>query len=194
MGTPETLAREPRSAGPPLPDVRFEVLDQAGRVLPRGASGEIRVAFEGMPTGYHGPDAADRSRFRDGWFHPGDHGRLSAEGLVFVEGRIDDIVNVGGRKVSPRYVESILEEFPGVREAAVFVAEEGPEGQRIAAAIVASGPVDWAKLAAHAHAQLDVRAPVRYFEMTSLPRNAMGKLLREGLAERVVASATKRSG
>lgn len=181
MATPETLAREPRSAGPLLPDVRMDVLDEAGRVLPRGETGEIRVSFDGMATSYYGPDAGDRTRFRDGWFHPGDFGHISAQGLVFVEGRIDDIVNIGGRKVSPRFVETILEEFPGVREAAVFVDGEDPAGKRIAAAIVSSGAVDLAKLDAYARKELDVRAPARYVAVESLPRNAMGKLIRSEL-------------
>ncbi|MGZ5032130.1 MAG: class I adenylate-forming enzyme family protein [Usitatibacter sp.] len=178
MATPATLAREPRSAGLPGPGVRIEVLDEAGRALPAGATGEIRVSIPGMPTGYFGPDAGDRSRFRDGWFYPGDRGHLSPEGLVFLEGRIDDIINMGGRKVSPSFVESVLEDHPSVREAAVFVAGEGVGGTRIAAAIVPAGPIDWSALNAYALRELDVRAPVAYYEAASLPRNAMGKLQR----------------
>ncbi len=186
MATPEVLAREPGSAGLLAPDIRFEVLDEAGRVLPRGSTGEVRVAFDGMATSYYGPDSDDRSRFRDGWFHPGDLARISDDGLVYIEGRVDDIINIGGRKVSPRFVEAVLEEFPGVREAAVFVDGEGIEGTRIAAAIVASGPIDLKALAAYGLTQLDVRAPVRYVEVEALPRNAMGKLIREGLADVVI--------
>lgn len=183
MATPDVLLREPDSAGVLAPDIRFEVLDEAGRVLPRGSTGNVRVAFDGMATSYYGPDAQDRSRFRDGWFHPGDLARLSEDGLVFVEGRVDDIINVGGHKVSPRVVEALLEEFPGVREAAVFVDGVGIEGARMAAAIVAAGPLDLKALAAYGRAQLGVRAPVRYVEVEALPRNAMGKLVREGLAD-----------
>jgi acyl-coenzyme A synthetase/AMP-(fatty) acid ligase len=179
MATPAILAREPRSAGLPGPGVRIEILDEAGGALAAGATGTIRVSIPGMPTGYFGPDAADRSRFRDGWFYPGDRGHLSPEGLVFLEGRSDDVINIGGRKVSPSFVESVLEDHPAVREAAVLVAEEGPEGARIAAIIVPAGPIDWNALNAYAQRQLEVRAPVRYYEAASLPRNAMGKLLRD---------------
>jgi acyl-coenzyme A synthetase/AMP-(fatty) acid ligase len=181
MATPQTLAREPMSCGPLEPGVRMEVIDESGTALPAGQVGEIRVSIPDMPSGYEGPDAGDRTRFRDGWFHPGDRGHLSREGWVFLEGRIDDIINIGGRKVAPNFVESVLQDFPAVREAAVFVAEEGAEGARIAAVIVPDGPIDWAALHAHAVAQLEVRAPVRYYEAASLPRNAMGKLLREEL-------------
>jgi acyl-coenzyme A synthetase/AMP-(fatty) acid ligase len=193
IASPEVLAREPRSVGPPLPGVRFEVVDDGGNSVARGSPGQARVSFDGMPASYYGPDAGDTTRFRDGWFYPGDVARLSEEGLVFVEGRLDDVINLGGRKVSPRFVESILEEFPGVREAAAYVAGEGIGGLRLAAAIVPSGALDWRALARHAARVLDIRAPAHYFELDALPRNAAGKLLRDGLPAWVAANAKSRT-
>jgi acyl-coenzyme A synthetase/AMP-(fatty) acid ligase len=187
MATPGMLEREPGTAGALLPDIRFETLDGDGHALPRGGTGLVRVAFDGMPSSYYGPDEGDRSRFRDGWFHPGDMARLSAEGLVYLEGRGDDIINIGGRKVAPHFVESVLAEFPGVREAAVFASGEGIGGTRIAAAIVCNTALDWSGLARYAERALDVRAPARYFAVESLPRNDMGKVLRDDLASWVEA-------
>jgi acyl-coenzyme A synthetase/AMP-(fatty) acid ligase len=192
IATPEMLARDPGTAGMPLPGVRFETLDGEGRVLPRGGMGSVRVAFDGMPVSYYGPDGSDRSRFRDGWFHPGDIARLSQEGWIHVEGRGDDVINIGGRKVAPHFVESLLAEFPGVREAAVFPAGGGIGGTRIAAAIVRNATLDWSELALYAERALDVRAPSRYFEVESLPRNAMGKILRADLAAWVEAHGKPR--
>lgn len=188
MATPAILASVPGTSGRIEPGVRLEVLDGSGRPLPAGESGEIRVAIEGMPGAYHGPDAPDRTRFRGGWFHPGDRGRVSPGGLVFIEGRSDDIVNVGGRKVAPGFVEKILEEHPAVREAAVFAAGEGIEGTRLTAALVAGAPIDLDGLRAFAQSRLSVLAPSSYLEVASLPRNAMGKLVREGLADWVAAN------
>jgi len=193
MATPETLAVDPRSAGLLMNDVRFEALDTEGRVLPPRVAGEVRVRFEGMPTSYYAADGADRTRFRDGWLHSGDLGFLSADGMVRIEGRVDEIINLGGRKVAPGYVESILEEFPGVRGAAVFVSGEGIAGQRLAAAIVPSAALDWKALALFAARQLDVRAPSSYFELDTLPRNAMGKLLRADLPAWVATHAKSRT-
>jgi acyl-coenzyme A synthetase/AMP-(fatty) acid ligase len=190
MAGPEDLASAEGTSGRIEPGVRFEVLDESGSVLPAGRSGEVRIAIEGMPPGYCGPDAADRTRFRDGWFYPGDRGRISPEGLVFIEGRSDDIINVGGRKVTPGFVEKILEEHPAVREAAVFAAGEGLEGTRLAAAIVADAALDVGALHAFAQSRLSVLAPSRYFVVASLPRNAMGKLVRNGLAEKLRGQTT----
>ena len=180
MATPETLAVAPQSSGPVAPGARVEILGEDGRVLGLGMSGEIRVQVDGMPSGYVGGEQGAPRRFRDGWFYPQDRGRLGADGLLFVEGRIDDVINLGGRKLSPRHAEAVLEDFPGVREAAVYAFEDAGD-TRIAAAIVASGDLDWKALERHAHSALEIFAPARYHAVESLPRNSAGKLLRREL-------------
>lgn len=179
MATPEMLLDEPGSAGRLEPGVRLETLD----------NGEIRVAIPGMPSAYHGPDAGDHTRFRDGWFYPGDRGSLSPAGLVFLEGRSDDLINVGGRKAAPQYVEAVLSEFPGVLDVGVHPVDDGDAGTRIGAVIVAVPGLDWEKLRAFAAVRLEVHAPVSYRTADSLPRNAMGKLVREKLASLPAAPA-----
>jgi acyl-coenzyme A synthetase/AMP-(fatty) acid ligase len=172
MATPEMVLDDPTSVGVLEPGVSLELVE----------GGEIRVKIPHQPTSYYGPDAGDRTRFRgDGWFHPGDRGRMSPEGKLYIEGRVDHIINVGGRKVSPEYIESILMEFPGVREAAAYGIGGGAAEVQIAAAIVTSGVLNRDALRAYANERLNVIAPVRYVEVKSLPRNSMGKLEREGL-------------
>ncbi len=107
---------------------------------------------------------------------------MTPEGRLHIEGRIDHIINAGGRKVSPEYLEAILMEFAGVREAAAFAVEDGGE-TRLGVAIIPGGDLDWAALRAYALARLDLLAPVRYVEVASLPRNAMGKLDRKMVSE-----------
>lgn len=180
MATPEVLDRHPGCTGRLAEGSELEVVDEAGVRLPAGLSGEIRVRVDGMPDGYHGGEFPDR--FRDGWFHPRDRGRITSDGLLYVEGRLDAVINVGGRKVSPEHVEERLAAFDGVHECAVF-AVLGPDGQpRVAAAIVPGPALDWKALALHATSMLDVLAPTYYHEVESLPRNAMGKLMRSELA------------
>lgn len=179
--TPELLDAYPGCAGRLASDAVLEVLDEEGAPLPPGETGEFRVRVEGMPTSYHG--GAHGDRFRGGWFYPRDRGRLTAGGIVYIEGRTDFVINVGGRKVSPEHVERCLEEYPGVAEAAVFAIDTGEGLTRTAAAVVPRGALDWAGLAHHARSRLEVLAPSRYHEAESLPRNAMGKLERAGLAE-----------
>jgi acyl-coenzyme A synthetase/AMP-(fatty) acid ligase len=171
MANAQTLREDPTWIGVLEPGVKLEVLDD----------GDVRVFVPGMPADYYGPDAGLGTRFRDGWFHPGDRGRFDANGRFHLEGRTDHLINLGGYKVAPEYVESILMEFPGVGEVAVFAIAGEAGASRLAAAIVPSGPLDWPGLRAHALARLHVMAPARYLQAPRLPRNAMGKLERSTL-------------
>jgi acyl-coenzyme A synthetase/AMP-(fatty) acid ligase len=189
-GTPETLAQAPGSAGRIAPGARVEVLDENGRVLGPGEKGEIRVAVDGMPKGYHGPDAAQPG-FGDGWFHPGDHGHVSPEGFVFIEGRRDSLINVGGHKLAPEFVEAILADHASVAEAAVFPFEDPIAGTQLAAAIVARAGIDWKQFVEYARVAVGASAPGRYFRVEVLPRNAMGKLERRELAGWVALSGSR---
>lgn len=171
-GTPETLEQAPGSAGRVAPGARVEVVE----------GGEIRVAVDGMPKGYHGADASQPG-FRDGWFHPGDHGRLSPEGFLFIEGRRDSLINVGGHKVAPEFVELILADHAGVADAAVFSFDDPVSGTQLAAAIVPRGGIDWKDFVDYARRAVGASAPARYFRVEKLPRNAMGKLERRELAQ-----------
>ena len=190
LATPEILATVPRSSGRVVAGARLQVVGEDGEILPPGTPGEIRVAVDAMPTGYYGRDA-DPSRFRDGWFYPRDRGYVTADGLVYIEGRVDEILNVGGRKVAPAYAEAILEEHPGVQEAAVFPFEEAIEGIRLAAAIVPRGALDLNELATFAREKLEVFAPQRFFVVESIPRNARGKILRKDLPKMVSGTISR---
>lgn len=185
MATPEILAST-TCAGRIAPGTELEVVGEDGRVLAAGMPGEIRVRVPAMPRGYLG--GADPDRFRGGWFHPRDVGYVTEEGLVHVQGRIDEILNVGGRKASPGYVEAILEEHPSVREAAVFPLD----GMSLGAIIVTKGRADWSGLDAFARSRLDVFAPWRYYEAAELPRNVLGKIRRPELAALAAGEATLR--
>ena len=176
IATPEILAVAPASSGRVCADAQVQVRGSDGSILPMGQAGELLLRVPGMPLGYFG--GADPERFRDGWFHPRDYGYLGPDGLLYVQGRIDEVINLGGRKLAPTYAESILEERGDVREAAVFPIE----GMAVAALVVARGPVDWRALDAFAQKRLKVFAPQRYYEVGEIPRNVMGKIARRELA------------
>ena len=175
------LESHPGMAGRVAAGARVEAIGEDGRALPPGERGELRVATEGMPQAYYGPDIA-LPGFRDGWFHPGDHGYVTAEGNVHVEGRRDSLLNIGGHKIAPEFVESILGDRKGVLAVAAFATDDELAGKRVAAAIVAGADLDWKALRAHAMQSLGQGAPARYFRIDSLPRNDMGKLRRDELA------------
>jgi len=198
LATPETLAAEPASAGRISPWARVEVVDAAGRPQPPGTTGEIRVAMEGMPAGYHGESGAERgaSKFRQGWFYPGDIGRVSAQGLLFIEGRTDDVVNIGGHKFSLASLDGAVAEHPGVDKAVAFVLEEGDAdpslGAAIGVAIVAREGASLADILDHCRARIESTVPVRLFPVADIAHDDMGKVNRavaRALALRRGASA-----
>ncbi|MBL6752230.1 MAG: acyl--CoA ligase [Nevskia sp.] len=187
MATPESLEAAPRSAGRPMPWVRLEVVDAQGRPLPAGAQGEIRVATAVMPRAYYRDAGRSARQFRDGWFYPGDIGRLGQDGLLYVDGRGDEVINVGGQKVLPAFIERVLLQHPQVREAAAFEFRSADGGALPAAAVVAAGPV--ADLARYCERELGVLSPRRLFLLPALPRNDMGKVPRKELPGLVAALA-----
>lgn len=191
LANPATLAKFPGSAGPVLPWARVEILDGRGKAAPTGVSGEIRIAVDHMPSGYFRDDDADR-KFRDGWFYPGDRARLAADGLLFIEGRIDDILNVGGHKISPEDLEAALCEHPGVADAAVHMLATANGETCLTALIVRTPGKSVDDLPEYARQRLKFLAPERYLLLPSLPRNAMGKLQRDRLQQLVTISAGDR--
>jgi acyl-coenzyme A synthetase/AMP-(fatty) acid ligase len=180
LATPETLASAPASAGRISPWARVEIVDAEGRPQPPGTPGEIRIAMEGMPEGYFGDTGLERtvSKFRQGWFHPGDIGRVSADGLLFVEGRTDDIVNVGGHKFSLAVVDAVLAEHPGVQKAAAFLVEEGAAVPGLGAAVVLREGAQLAEIERHCRDRLDGSVPVRLCPVADIAHDDMGKVNR----------------
>ena len=90
------------------------MLDDAGRVLPPGASGEIGIRGENVTTGYLDNPDANAGVFVNGWFRTGDQGRLDDDGYLTITGRLKEIINRGGEKVAPREIDEALLEHPDV--------------------------------------------------------------------------------
>ena len=118
------LDEAPGAVGYPGPDVRVEILDEAGGLLPSGEVGEVRIVCPRSAQAYLDDPEASARTFRNGGFHPGDLGRLTPEGLLVLEGRIDERMNVGGRKIMPHTIEEAALACPGVVDAAAFAAPD----------------------------------------------------------------------
>ena len=100
------------------PSHAIEVVDEDGRPLPPGSIGEVRVRSPFAAREYVGdPDTTSRAH-RDGWFHLGDTGHLDADGFLYLAGRVDDRINVGGNKLYPFEIEEALLSHPDVADAA----------------------------------------------------------------------------
>ncbi|MEU5551734.1 MULTISPECIES: AMP-binding protein [unclassified Micromonospora] len=177
IATPVDLRTAPTTAGRPPHGTRLAIVDDDGEPVPSGRVGRILVGNDMLFEGY--TSGADRER-HDGLLDTGDLGRINADGLLFVDGRADDMIVSGGENVFPAEVEQLLAHLPQVREAAVIGVRDAEYGQRLTAF-----------LALHPGETLDaeaVREYVRHYLarfsvprdvvfVKYLPRNATGKVL-----------------
>ena len=166
-----------RDVGYVMPGINVEIVDDAGTPLPAGETGHLRIAGPGVVDGYR--EAERSAAFRDGWFHPGDLGSLSADGLLRIAGRADEVINAGGEKVAPETLEELVRPLPGVRDVAAF-ALPGPAGDQPWLAIVrGEGEVDQAAIVRAV--ALPGLGPVRIAWIEGIPRTLMGKVRRDEL-------------
>jgi len=168
------------SVGRPLPSLEVEIRDPDGHVLGPDQSGEIHVRGEQVSGEYTSKKVIDD----DGWFATNDGGWLDADGYLFVEGRLDDVIVRGGENLSPGEIEDVLRQHPQVADVAVLGAPDEQWGEAVAAVIVpAPGPrpapddlAQWVKARLRSS-----KTPEVWAFRDSLPYNDTGKLLRRQL-------------
>jgi acyl-CoA synthetase (AMP-forming)/AMP-acid ligase II len=159
--------------------------EPAGGAVP-GTDGEIQLRGPQVFGGYWGDPAATAAAFTaDGWFRTGDIGAVEeASGHLVIRGRIKELIISGGLNVYPREVEAALERHPAVAEAAVAGVPHPRWGEQVTAWVVLrpGATADAAALIAHARTQLAAyKCPKQVFQVTALPRTALGKLNRRAL-------------
>lgn len=127
--------------GKPSPNVQVAILSDDGKEKPTGEIGEIGVKGEIQTTGYWKKPELTEKSFIDGWFKTGDLGYKDEEGYVFLSGRKDDVINVGGKKVFPSEIETALNQHPAIKDSACISISKRDEltGERIKAFLVLKG-------------------------------------------------------
>ncbi len=112
------------------------IVDEQGELLPVGASGEIAVCGPNVMSGYENDPEANKRAFVKGWFKTGDQGYMDQDGYLFITGRIKELINRGGEKISPYEVEKAILEHPDVLEAVVFPLPDGRFGEDVSVLVV----------------------------------------------------------
>jgi len=118
---PDDWLNAPGTVGRLLPGLEMEVVDQQGDPVQAGEPGLLRFRKPHMPIGYIGNPEMTRRHFKEGWFYPGDVGRIDAEGRLILLGRADDMMIYNGINIYPSEIESTLRKFPGVRDVAAVL-------------------------------------------------------------------------
>lgn len=117
--------------------VEVEILDAEGAGVPQGSEGEICIRGENVTKGYLNNPSANASSFtKNGFFRTGDQGRKDAEGYIFITGRIKELINKGGEKISPIELDNVLARHPAVGEAVSFAIPDELYGQNVGVAVV----------------------------------------------------------
>jgi malonyl-CoA/methylmalonyl-CoA synthetase len=190
MTNPYDGERRPGTVGAPYPGQEARVVGVADRQpLPEGEIGEIEVRGPHIFAGYwNQPDATADAFSADGWFKTGDLGWRSADGYYTITGRARELIISGGYNIYPREVEDVLAEHPAVAEVAVFGAPDADMGEQVVAVIVPrDGQTPSAsEIIAFSRERLaSYKKPRQVVFVDSLPRNAMGKVQKHLLADRL---------
>ncbi len=179
--------RRPGMVGLPAgPDVA--IMDAEGRLLGPGQTGEIVIRGESVTAGYEANPEANAHAFTGGWFRTGDQGAMDADGYVVLNGRLKEIINRGGEKISPREVDEALLAHPAVAQAIAFAVAHDKLGEDVAAAVVLRDGEELSErdLRAFAGERLAAfKAPRQILFLDEIPKGPTGKIQRIGLAEKL---------
>jgi oxalate---CoA ligase len=180
-------SRKPGSVGIAAgPEVA--VMDDRGHLVPAGAIGEVVIRGPNVTRGYdNNPDANARA-FTDGWFRTGDQGRIDGEGYLFLTGRLKELINRGGEKVSPLEVDTVLMDHPAVAQCVTFAVPHPTLGEEVGAAIVLRDGQEATEQQIRDFASKHLaqfKVPRRVVFVPEIPKGATGKLQRIGLAEKL---------
>ena len=172
------------AAGPEI-----AIVDEDGEPLPAGEIGEIVIRGDNVMAGYENNDKANAEAFtKQGWFRTGDQGSLTPEGYLSLTGRLKEIINRGGEKISPREVDEILMDHPAVSQCVTFAMPHDKLGEDVAAAIVLREGQTLAEkdLRGFALERLAAfKVPAKILILDEIPKGATGKLQRIGLAQKL---------
>lgn len=182
------------SVGCPLKGVEVRIVDDNGHDLPPNKAGNILVMTSTMFTGYHGYEATV-GLIQNGWYITGDVGWVDSAGHLYLSGRKDTFINVGGKKVNPHEVEEVLLGHPMVKEALVYGKDAGTAGEQVQAALVLSGEVSVNELIQFCRERLAFyKTPCQVKVVEVLPKTRLGKVRRNEQPTRNTGSAADNKG
>ncbi|MFI5019394.1 MAG: AMP-binding protein, partial [Dongiales bacterium] len=180
-------ARKPGTVGVSAgPEVAIQSPD--GSLLPAGERGEIVIRGPNVTAGYANNPSANAEAYRNGWFRTGDLGFMDPEGYLTISGRLKEIINRGGEKITPREIDEVLMDHPAIAQALAFAMPHDKLGEEVAAAVVLREGVSATERELRdfvAGRLADFKVPRRIVVLAEIPKGPTGKLQRIGLAQRL---------
>jgi len=179
--------RKPGTVGPAAgPEV--SIMDEAGELVSQGTIGEVVIRGPNVTLGYENNPTANAENFTNGWFRTGDQGVMDEDGYVTITGRLKEIINRGGEKISPREVDDVLMDHPAVQQVVTFAMPHKSLGEDVAAAIVLREGQDASEREVRdfaAEKLADFKVPRKVLFLEEIPKGPTGKMQRIGLAEKL---------
>jgi acyl-CoA synthetase (AMP-forming)/AMP-acid ligase II len=171
------------AAGPEV-----SIMDEAGNHLKADSVGEIVIQGDNVTDGYEKNPEANAEAFTGGWFRTGDQGVMDAAGYLTITGRLKEIINRGGEKISPREVDEVIMDHPAIQQVVAFAVPHEKLGEQVAAAVVLREGMEATpqEIKEFATARLaDFKVPKEILILEEIPKGPTGKLQRIGLAEKL---------
>ncbi|MFT5485411.1 MAG: acyl-CoA synthetase (AMP-forming)/AMP-acid ligase II [Paracoccaceae bacterium] len=163
------------SVGQAVFNTRVQIVDDAHEPVGAGEIGRIRYRGPGVASGFFNDPEANKETYHEGWFYPGDLGRLDENGYLYLSGRSKEVIIRGGANIYPAEIEEVLLSHPGVNDAAVIGWPSPEMGEEIAAFVTGDGSID--ELMAHCREKLaSYKCPKQIFPLDSLPKSDLGKV------------------
>ena len=180
-------ARKPGSVGLAAgPEIA--IMDEDGALLAMGQRGEVVIRGDNVTDGYRNNPVANAEAYTRGWFRTGDQGVFDEDNYLTITGRLKEIINRGGEKISPREVDEALLQHPAVAQAVTFAMPHDRLGEEVAAAVVLRDGEDSDERAIRkfvGERVADFKTPRRVVILDEIPKGATGKIQRIGLAEKL---------
>jgi acyl-CoA synthetase (AMP-forming)/AMP-acid ligase II len=171
--------------------VQIGIMDESGDLLPPDTQGEVVIKGPNVTRGYHNNPEANAAAFTHGWFRTGDQGILDKTSYLTLVGRLKELINRGGEKISPREIDEVLLTHSAVAEAVCFGVADPKYGEEVAAAVVLRSDATEEALIAHCRERLaSFKAPKKIYVVTQIPRTATGKIQRRNVAAAIAGSSS----
>jgi len=183
LAGPRKPGKVGRAAGPEV-----AIMADDGTILPQGEIGEVVIRGPNVTRGYEANPEANAKAFTNGWFRTGDQGMFDEDGFLLLTGRLKELINRGGEKVSPLEVDGVLSAHPAVAQVLCFAIPHAKLGEEVGAAVVLreGATLTERELRDFAAKQLaDFKVPRKVVFVPEIPKGATGKLMRIGLAEKL---------
>lgn len=167
------------SVGQPLFTTQLKLAD----------NGEVLLKTPALTPGYLNMPGKLAAKLTNGWYHTGDVGHLDADGFLYIDGRLDEMMISGGENIFPQEIEQVYQAYPGISELAVVGKPDPVWGETPVAFVVSTHPLDVDQLTAYGrHHLAHYKVPRQFIFVNHLPKNASGKIRRFILRQKISAN------